>query len=42
MSHGLFAALDIGLVFALAPGVGVRQPIAVRRSIRRARDGEAD
>ena len=42
MSDGLFAALDIGLVFALALGVGVWQLIAVRRSIRRDRDGKVD
>ncbi|XYD10322.1 hypothetical protein R1A27_07445 [Methylobacterium sp. NMS12] len=42
MSDRLFAAFDIGLVFALALGVGVWQLIAVRRSIRRDRDGRAD
>lgn len=42
MRDGLFAALDIGLVFTLALGVGVWQLIAVRRSIRRDRDGKVD
>ncbi|MGU3402582.1 hypothetical protein [Methylobacterium brachiatum] len=37
MSDGLFAAFDIGLVFALALGIGLWQLIAVRRSIRRDR-----
>ena len=37
MSGGLFAAFDIGLVFALAFGIGLWQLIAVRRSIRRDR-----
>ena len=34
MSDGLFAVFDIGLVFALAFGLGLWQLIAVRRSIR--------
>ncbi|MHC2108160.1 MULTISPECIES: hypothetical protein [unclassified Methylobacterium] len=38
MSDGLFAAFDIGLVFALAFGIGLWQLIAVRRSIRRDRE----
>ena len=37
MSDGLFAAFDIGLVFALAFGIGLWQLIAVGRSIRRDR-----
>jgi hypothetical protein len=37
VSDGLFAAFDIGLVFALALGIGLWQLIAVRRSIRRDR-----
>ncbi|WP_279600413.1 hypothetical protein [Methylobacterium sp. J-077] len=42
MSDGLFAAFDIGLVFALAFGLGIWQLVAVRRSIRRDRtDGDA-
>ena len=42
MSGRAFAAHDIGLVFAPALGVGVWQQIAVRSSIRRDLDGEAD
>ncbi|MGU3463401.1 hypothetical protein ACLBXO_00980 [Methylobacterium sp. C33D] len=42
MRDGLFAAFDIGLVFALALGIGIWQLIAVRRSIRRDRDGNTD
>ncbi|WP_273558474.1 hypothetical protein [Methylobacterium sp. NMS14P] len=42
MSDRLFVAFDIGLVFALALGIGVWQLTAVRRSIRRDRDGRAD
>ncbi|WP_331317936.1 hypothetical protein [Methylobacterium mesophilicum] len=42
MRDGLFAAFDIGLVFALALGIGIWQLIAVRRSIRRDRDGKTD
>ncbi|MGH1589132.1 hypothetical protein [Methylobacterium sp. P5_C11] len=42
MSDGLFAAFDIGLVFALALGLGLWQLLAVRRSIRRDRDGRSD
>ncbi|APT31572.1 hypothetical protein MCBMB27_02281 [Methylobacterium phyllosphaerae] len=42
MSDGLFAAFDIGLVFALAFGVGIWQLIVVRRSIRRDRDRKPD
>jgi hypothetical protein len=34
MSDGLFAAFDIGLVFAIAFGLGIWQLVAVRRSIR--------
>ncbi|GJE62654.1 hypothetical protein [Methylobacterium trifolii] len=37
MSDGLFAAFDIGLVFALAFGLALWQLVAVRRSIRRDR-----
>ena len=42
MSDRLFAAFDIGLVFAVAFGVGIWQLIAVRRSIRRDREREGD
>ncbi|WP_279601626.1 hypothetical protein [Methylobacterium sp. J-072] len=44
MSDSLFAAFDIGLVFALALGLGLWQLIAVRRSIRhdRARGDERE
>lgn len=39
MSEHLFAVLDIGVAFALAFGLGLWQRVAVRRSIRRDRDG---
>jgi hypothetical protein len=42
VSDGLFAALDIGLVFAVAFGLGLWQLLRVRRSIRNDRDGRAD
>ena len=38
MSDGLFAAFDIGLVFALALGLGLWQLVRVRRSIRADRE----
>ena len=37
MSDGLFAALDIGLVFALALGGAIWQLVVLRRGIRRDR-----
>lgn len=37
MSDGLFAALDIGLIFALALGGAIWQLVVLRRGIRRDR-----
>lgn len=37
MSDGLFAAFDIGLVFALALGLAIWQLIVLKRGIRRDR-----
>ena len=37
MSDPLFAAFDIGLVFALAIGLAIWQLVALRRGIRRDR-----
>lgn len=42
MSDGLFAALDLGLAFAVVFGLGLWQLISVRRSIRRDREGRPD
>ncbi|MCJ2034292.1 hypothetical protein [Methylobacterium sp. J-068] len=48
MSDPLFAAFDIGLVFALALGLAIWQLVVLRRGIRRdraeavARDRDAD
>jgi len=41
MTDPLFAAFDIGLVFAFALGLAIWQLVALRRSMRRDRDGEA-
>ncbi|MER2265012.1 hypothetical protein [Methylobacterium oxalidis] len=41
MNDSLFAALDIGLVFALALGTALWQLVRLRRSIRRDREAEA-
>lgn len=41
MNDRLFAALDIGLVFALALGLAVWQLVKVRASIRADRDRAA-
>ncbi|MHC2019419.1 hypothetical protein [Methylobacterium sp. CM6247] len=41
MSDRLFAAFDIGLVFALALGLALWQLIVVRRSIAKDRDDAA-
>ena len=38
MGDHLFAAFDLGLVFAVAFGLGLWQLVAVRRSIRRDRE----
>lgn len=38
MSDHLFAAFDIGLVFAIAFGLAIWQLVAVKRSIRRDRE----
>lgn len=38
MSDHLFAAFDLGLVFAVAFGIGIWQLVGVRRSIRRDRE----
>ncbi|MCJ2073690.1 hypothetical protein MKK75_33700 [Methylobacterium sp. J-030] len=39
MGQSLFAALDLGLAFAAVLGIGLWQLIAVRRSMRRDREG---
>lgn len=39
MGDTLFAALDLGLAFAVVFGLGLWQLLAVRRSIRRDREG---
>lgn len=38
MGEPLFAALDLGLAFAVVLGIGLWQLIAVRRSMRRDRE----
>ncbi|WP_200912703.1 hypothetical protein [Methylobacterium sp. Leaf99] len=38
MSDSLFAALDIGLVFAVALGLAIWQLVALKRGIRRDRE----
>ncbi|MCJ2089208.1 hypothetical protein MKK88_24935 [Methylobacterium sp. E-005] len=38
MGEFTFAALDLGLAFAVVMGIGLWQLIAVRRSIRRDRE----
>jgi hypothetical protein len=42
MGDRLFAALDLGLVFLVVFGLGVWQLFAVRRSIRRDRNGRSE
>jgi hypothetical protein len=42
MGDRLFAALDLGLVFLVVFGLGVWQLVAVRRSIRRDRNGRSE
>ncbi|GJE17038.1 hypothetical protein [Methylobacterium marchantiae] len=41
MSDHLFAAFDIGLVFALALGLAIWQLVVVKRGIRKDRDEAA-
>jgi hypothetical protein len=42
MGDRLFAALDLGLVVLVVFGIGIWQLVAVRRSIRRDRDGRSE
>ena len=41
MTDPLFAAFDIGLIFALALGLAIWQLVSLRRSMRRDRAAEA-
>lgn len=41
MSDSFFAALDIGLVFALALGLAIWQLVTLKRGIRRDREAAA-
>jgi hypothetical protein len=42
MGDRLFAALDLGLAVLVVFGIGLWQLVAVRRSIRRDRDGRSE